>query len=225
MRSTGWLLTAWLLGVATVMPGCHARFKKYVDQIDEVRPQVITQAGPSVSLGGAGGDDLASAVVNVVQGVRAMKAADRLASAVRIDGVNSAFAAGVVEALGSGPPFGTSPDQDASLLQVEVVNYGLEAPVMGMAGTFNYDLRVSIYLPGGKKVYSAHHSCNVAFGDASAFSRAFGTVDNVRQLNEMSDDQIQEAFEWGARACGPQLVARMRKHASSSGPPVVASAG
>ena len=197
--------------------GCHARFKKNVGSIDDVRPQILVGTGPSVVLGGASGTDVVSSVVNVVQAVRSIDAAGRLAEAVDVEGVNSSFASGLERALGEGPPFGTSSDRAASLLEVEVVSYGLEAPVMGMAGTFNYDLHVSIYLPDGKKVYNTHQSCNVGFGQASAVSQALGTVNNVKQLDQMSDAEVQAVFEGAAAMCGEQLVMRMRKHASSNG--------
>lgn len=210
-------MRASLLFVAlSMMAGCHARFKRNVASIDDVRPQIIVSTGPSVVLGGAAGTDVVSTVVNVVQAVRSVDAAGRLAGAVDVEGVNSSFAAGLEHALGDGPPFGASADHEASLLEVEVVGYGLEAPVMGMAGTFNYDLRVSIFLPTGRKVYATHQSCNVGFGEASSLSQALGTVNNTKQLDQMTDAEIQAVFEGAASMCGEQLVMRMRKHASSN---------
>jgi hypothetical protein len=202
-----------LLVMMVVMGGCHQRFKKNVASLGEVRPQVLVTTGPSVLLGGAAGDGLVAAAVNITQAVKSVNTADRLAQAVDIDRVNSAFAESLVQALGAGPPFGTTPDPNASVLQVEVVSYGLEAPAMGLQGTFNYDLHVSIFKPDGSKVYNAQQGCNVPFGEASALSQALGTVNNVKQINEMTDEQIQEAFEGAAAGCGQQLVMRMRQHA------------
>jgi hypothetical protein len=150
----------------------------------------------------------------VVQGVRSVKAAERLSEAVDIDGVNRSFQKGLRTALGDGPPFGMSKDDDAALLQVEVVGYGLSAPVMGSPGTLHYDLKVSIYLPDGKKVYKTRQSCHVVFCDASGLSVSLGTVDNVKQLEQMSDADIQGAFASSASTCGQELVMRMRQHAS-----------
>ena len=79
---------------------------------------------------------------------------------------------------------------------------------------FIYQTKVSIYLPDGQKVYKVGHSCTVGFGDAMPISVATGTVDNVRQLEQMSNAEIQEVFEGAAKQCGEELVVRMRKHAS-----------
>jgi hypothetical protein len=209
MRS---VLPALLVGML-ILGGCHQRFKKNLGSIGDVRPQVLVTTGPSVMLGGSSGDGLLAAAVNVTQAVRSVNAADRLAEAVDVDRVNSAFAESLVQSLAGGPPFGTTPSPEASVLQVEVVSYGLQAPAMGMQGTFNYDLHVSIFKSDGSKVYNAHQGCNVAFGDASSLSQALGTVNNVKQINEMTDEQIQEAFEGAAAGCGQQLVMKMRQHA------------
>ncbi len=46
---------------------------------------------------------------------------------------------------------------------------------------------------------------------------ALGTVDNVKQLNQLTDAELQATFEVAARACGQELAVRMRTHASPSG--------
>ena len=201
-----------LVGLA-LTAGCHARFKRHVADVGDVRPQVVVQGGPEVVLGG-GGEGLAGLAVGVVQGVRGAQAANRIADAVDIPQVDKAFARGFGAALGAGPPFGTTTDAGASLLQIEVLGYGLYAPVMGQPGSFVYETRASIYLPDGKKVYKVSHACNVGFGDAMPVSVATGTVDNVKQLERMSDAEIQQVFEGAARRCGQDLVVRMRRHAS-----------
>ncbi|MEQ1502975.1 MAG: hypothetical protein ABMB14_12130 [Myxococcota bacterium] len=201
--------------VLVACAGCHARFKHHVDAIDAVRPEIRVTTGPSVLLGGVVGDGLVAAVVNVTQAVRSVQAADRLASAVDIGGVNSAFGEGLVKALGDGPPFGSAPDA-GDVMQIEVESYGLSAPVIGMAGSFTYDLHVEIFLDTGKKVYDAHQSCEVGFGDATALARAIGVVDNVHELAEMTDAEIQGAFEYAAKDCAGQFVDRLRRHASSN---------
>lgn len=209
MRPVVFLVTLALLG------GCHARFKKHVDQIDLVRPQILVSGGPMVEMGGADTEsDVVDAVVGVVQGVRGIQAAERIAGAVKIDKVNRGFVRGLTKALGDGPPFGTTPEQGGPLLQVEVLGYGLVVPVMGMPGYFTYDTRVEIYLKNGDKVYKTRHTCSVPFGDAMPISVATGTVDNVKQLEQMSDAEIQDVFEEASRACGEDLVVKMRDHAS-----------
>lgn len=207
------LVLALILGSVLFGTGCHQRFKKHAASVGDVRPQVLVTTGPSVLLGGSSGDGLVDAAINIGQVVRSANVADRLAEAVDVDKVNSAFAESLVQALGDGPPFGSTTDGKASVLQVKVMSYGLQAPVMGVAGTFNYDLHVSIFMPDGKKVYNAQQKCNVAFGEASNLSKALGTVNNVKQVKEMSDEEIQAVFEGAAASCGEQLVMRMRQHA------------
>ena len=160
------------------------------------------------------GDDLVSAAVNVVQGVRSIEAANRIARAVDIRGVDRAFKGSLKKALGDGPPFGTTDNPKGSLLQVSVVDYGLETPAIGMSGVFNYDLHIEIFLANGKKVYNGGQSCKVGFGDASALAEVLGTVNNVKQLNQMTDAEIQQTFEGAASLCGQQVVMKLRQQAS-----------
>ena len=95
---------------------------------------------------------------------------------------------------------------------------------MGFAGTFNYDLHVSIFLSGAQKVYNTHQRCDVGFGEASALSQVLGTVDNVKQLDQMTDAQIQATFDNAAALCAQELVLRMRRHASSNKAPILVPA-
>ncbi|MEQ1564628.1 MAG: hypothetical protein ABMA64_03235 [Myxococcota bacterium] len=208
--------TLALLVAVMSLAGCHSRFKKYVNQIDAVKPRVVVTTGPSVTLGGATGDDLVSGVVNVVQGIRSIEAANRLAEAVDIQGVNKGLGRGFRKALGDGPPFTASNDDSAATMSIEVEDYGLESGAIGMQGVFNYNLHIEIFLPEGKKVYNSRLRCAVGFGDASALSQVLGTVDNVKQLNQMTDAQIQETFENAASMCAEELVMMIRRHGSSN---------
>ena len=210
MRWMTWIGVAVLLG-----SGCHARFKKHAASLGDVQPQVIVTSGPQAALGG-GGSDVVGIVVGAVQVARATSAADRLSS-VDVEPVNEAFVAGLQDALRAGPPFGLTDEQSAPVLQLEVVSWGMEAPVAGMPGALTYDLKVSIYDTDGKKVYKARQGCSVGFGDAAPVSVALGTVDNVKQLNKMTNAELQATFEASAQTCGQELAMRMRKHASPSG--------
>src|SRR5262245_30837888 len=113
---------AVVLGSLLFQAGCHQRFKKHVGSVGDVRPEVLATTGPSVVLGGSDGDGLVDAAINIGQAVRGAKVADRLADAVDVEQVNSAFAESLVQSLGSGPPFGSTTDPKASVLQVEVVS-------------------------------------------------------------------------------------------------------
>jgi hypothetical protein len=120
---------------------------------------------------------------------------------------------GVAEVLGDGPPFAYTDDKAAANLQLEVLSWGLLVPYLGAPGEFYYDLRVRIYKPDGERVYKTRMHCSTAAGSPPAESLVFGTVDNVKQLEQMSDEQIQDAFDAVARWCGGQLVSKMRRHA------------
>lgn len=207
-------MSRWMLVCLVFAAGCHARFKKHVDAIDAVRLQTVLTTGPSVSLGRVQGDGLAAAVANVAQEVRSMKAAEQLARDVNINKVNAAFTAGVIEAIGSGPPFATTEDPKAALFYAEVTDYGLYSPAIGVPGTFQYSVRVEIFLPNGKKVYNSGATCAVGFGDASELSRVLGTVDNVMQLKDMTRREVTATFEAASRMCAQQVVSQMRRHAS-----------
>lgn len=204
---------AWGLAIgaaALLTGGCHAKFKKVASSLDAVHPQVISVAtAPSITLGGTG-----NAVLDVVNGVRALDVAQKLSRQVALDQVNDAFQAGVAETLGAGPPFALTEDDEAPTLQVEVTNYGLIIPTMGGPGTFGYDLRVRIYQPDGERVYRTSLSCQVPIGGANAISQVLGTRDNLGNVLEMRRKEVQGAFDDAADQCGRQLVTQIRRHAS-----------
>lgn len=200
----------WLVVALAVLGGCHAKFKKAAPTLGAVRPQVVSVAtGPSIELGGSG-----SALVDVVNGIRSVDVAEKLARQVRLEQVNDAFQAGLADTLGDGPPFGLTGDAGAPALQVEVVNYGLSIPQMGGAGTFVYQLRVRIYRPDGERVYSSSLSCGAGVGGADAISQVLGTRDNLGNVLEMRKKEVQAAFDAAGEQCGRELVTLMRKHAS-----------
>ncbi len=209
----------WTAALATA--GCHAKFKKYAPTLGSVRTQVIVTGGPTVDLGemeGSGTGDLGdavAAVVNVVQAVKEVDLARRIADAVDVRQVNDAMEQSLADTLGSGPPFAWTADEKSAgaLLQVEVLSYGLQVPGIGLPGVFTYELRTRIYKPDGERVYSARTECSVDAGDPKAVSVALGAVNNARQIKEMSDEDIQAAFDSVAAYCGQELVRKMRKHA------------
>jgi hypothetical protein len=207
MRPTA-LLPCLLLATA-----CHAKFKKEAPTLGAVRTQAVVSAPVDVELGKLSGNDVVSAVVNVVQEVSEVGPEQRIARAVDLDRVNRALQNSFAETLGSGPPFGTTQDPKAALLQIEVVRWGLQVPYLGAPGIFNYDLNIRIYKPDGDRVYSAGLACNTGVGNPPPEARVLGTVNNLRQLEQMSDREIEKAFVSVARWCGTQLVTQMRRHA------------
>ena len=193
--------------------GCHAKFKREVGSLGAVRAQTIVTGQPDVELGKIYDDSLAAAVFNVVQEVRSASPAMRIASAVKIEQVNDAMKGGFAEVLGDGPPFAYTEDKSAPTLQMEVLSWGLYVPYIGAPGEFTYDLRVQLYKPDGDRIYKTRIHCTTTAGAPPTESLIFGTVNNVKQLEQMSDAQIQDAFDAVARWCGGQLVSKMRRHA------------
>ena len=203
MRGT-WLLMTW-----AALGGCHAKFREAAPTLGAVRPQVVSlAAGPSIQVGSSG-----SAVIDVVNGVRSIDVAEKLARQVRLEQVNDAFRQGLADTLGGGPPFGLTSDEGAPTLQVEVVNYGLSIPQMGAAGAFVYQLRVRIYRPDGERVYSSSLSCGTGVGGADAISQVLGTRDNLGNVLEMRKKEVQAAFDAAGEQCGRDLALLLRKHA------------
>ncbi len=205
----------------TLLPSCHAKFKKNAGTLGEVRVQTVLTGYPYVNLGKVYTDSsdsdlaqIAAAVVNTVQTVKQIDQTARIANAVHVGEVNRALEAGLAETLGEGPPFAfTDADDAPALLQIEVQSYGLNVPWLGAPGEFTYDMRMRIYKADGERVYNAWHSCEAGVGHPTAPEIVFSVVNNVRALNEMSDADIHAAFETIAFWCGQEVVLKMRRHA------------
>lgn len=200
--------------------GCHAKFKREAPTLGEVRTQVLTTGGPYVQLGhvDAHTDNaivaLAAVAVNVAQEVQGVKLTDRIAKAVHIEDVNRGLEQGIAETLDQGPPFAWVDRKDANAtLQIEVLSYGLTVPYLGAPGLFTYDMRARIYKKDGDRVYTTHHTCTIGAGSPGVAESVLGVVNNVRELQEMSDEQINEAFAIMAEACARSFVVKMRQHA------------
>lgn len=210
-----------LLAAALLLSlGCHAKFKKYAPTVGTARVQVITTGGPYVHLGEVnnvnedGTANLVGSVINVVQGVKSINLTQRIADAVKVNDVNAAFQRGLIDTMGVGPPFGLNTDQGTpALLQIELESYGLDVPTLGAAGRFTYTARARVYTAEGKRIYSHRLTCETGVGDPDAAAVVLQVVNNVKQLKEMSDEQINDTFTAIADYCGGRLVTKMRRHA------------
>ena len=215
------LLPAVLMLSLGLLPGCHARFKKNAPLIDEVRVQALTVGGPQVTLGKVNAvpgnsplAQIAAAGVNIAQSVNEVNQERRIAGAVDVNAINEGLNMGIVETMGDGPPFGTTEDSAApDLLQLEILEYGVYVPHIGAPGQFTFSARARVYRGSGKRVYKHNMTCTGSLGDPKVAGVVLGTVNNLKQLNEMSDDEVNEAFVGMARYCGQQFAVKMRKHA------------
>lgn len=219
-----------------VLMGCHGRFKKAAPGIDDIRLEVVTTSAPEVNLGksvgplgavamaagsaddsGLGWDEAAGAVgvvVDVAQEVKEAKQSKRLAKAISGDRQEAAMAEGVAEVLEGGVPFAVTTEDGAdAVLQLEIVHLGLDVPAIGAQGHYSYTVKARMYDDRGKLVYKSRMHCTSAAGDPDALAVALGTVNNVKQLKDMSNKQIDKVFAQVAEDCGGDLARKMRKHA------------
>lgn len=206
-----------LLGLMFVLStGCHAKFKKYASTVGTARVQVIMTGGPYVELGKVYDEDagLVGAVVNVVQEVRAIDQRERILNAVQVDQVNTALQQGLIETMGGGPPFALNTDPNTGpLLQLEIESYGLYVPYLGAPGEFTYTAKARVFLADGEKIYRKRLTCTAGVGDPSAGEVIFGVVNNVKELDKMTDADINRTFVDIARYCGGKFTIKMRQHA------------
>lgn len=203
-----------LVPLLLTLTACHAKFKKYAPTLGSVKVQVLTTGGPFVELGKVDNSNgsLVGGIVNVVQTVKSADLVPRIEAAVQVPQVNGALQDGLITTLGSGPPFGSAPDA-APLLQLEVESYGLYVPYLGAPGQFTYTALATVYTGDGKRIYHHRLTCSTGVGDPSTAAVVLGTVNNVRQIDKMTDPEINQAFVDTARWCGQLFVTQMRKHA------------
>lgn len=208
------------LGLMTMATGCHPRFKNAAGDLGKVRLQVITTTAPTVDLafldlpetGDADRDrarEIVEDVVNLGQSIKSAKLAQELSRKVDPQAMNAVFADALVQTLGQGPPFGFTTDPSAPLMQVELVDYGLRVDQLGAPGVFHYGLRVRIFEPDGRRVYSTALSCETGVG---LRGHPF-LVNNAAQLRAMPRAELQGAFEDTAWFCGQTLTRQVRQHA------------
>lgn len=177
--------------------------------------QVLTTGGPYVQLGYLPIDDdgIVTEVVNVVQTVRSAYQVDRIEDAVVVSDIQDALTTGIVDTLDAGVPFATTRDDpDAPLLQIEVTSYGLLVPMPGMPGEFTVSAKARMYEPDGDRVYRKNLTCSLGM-DVDGLKGALPIVNNVEELNDMTDAEINALFGDMAWLCGQQLVMKMRQHA------------
>lgn len=215
-------IAAALLALTALSTGCHAKFKKNAPLIDEVRVQPLVVGGPEVTLGRMAGNpdgeldilDIAAVAVNTSQAIKEVNQEQRISQAVNLADVSENLRVGIEETLGSGPPFGTTADEaHGDLLQMEILSYGIFVPYLGAPGSFSFSARARIYRADGDRVYRNGMTCEGSLGDPGPAEIIFGTVNNVRALEEMSDAEINEAIAGMARYCGQQFAIKMRRHA------------
>jgi hypothetical protein len=94
-----------------------------------------------------------------------------------------------------------------------MTGYGIQVGQLGAPGALTYSVSTRIYLPDGERVYTAQHNCAVPFGNPNAVSVVFGAVNNSKAIKDMTDKELVDVFNGGARWCAQQTVLRIRRHA------------
>ncbi len=211
------VLAATFLFATPMLGGCHAKFKRHAPALGEVKTKVYGVRTPTVELGGGdmyANDNIIEDVVSIYQMGKEAEIERRMIQAVDTDSVQWALEDGVANALGDGPPFAWSGEKGrGNVLQLEVREFGVRVGSLGAQGNFTYLVKMRIYTEQANRVYKASIRCDAPVGDPNVFARAYGGVNNVRQIKDMSDGEIQGAFEAMAKHCGDRIVAKMRRHA------------
>ncbi len=206
-----------ITGMLAMSTGCHAKFKKAAPGLGQVKTKTFGAPRPTVDLGGSDtytNDNLLDNVVSAYQMGREAELERKIIMAVDPESVGWALEDGVANGIGDGPPFAWTGDKGRNaVLQLEIQEYGIRVPNLGAQGEFTYVVKMRIYTADADRVYSGRIRCEAPIGDPKVFSRAFGGVNNVRQIKQMSDGELQQAFETMASYCGDRIAARLRKHA------------
>ena len=203
-----------LLLLSVTLLGCYGRLKREAPHMADVKTQVFDPARPAVRLDTPRDGSAVGIVVDAYQTGQAIRVARRIEGAVEVPGISHALERGIGEGLDGGPPFAHTTERQADgTLQLEVLRWGLEVPRLGAPGHFTYRVRVRLFRKDGRRIYRQRVRCDTAAGAPPEISMVLGTVNNVRQLEEMPDEELQAAFEEVARWCGMEVARRIRQHA------------
>ena len=208
--------------------GCHATFHKNAPDLHQVRVQVTMSGEPDVDLGKfdqqnqgpvsrtpQAGNMMEAQAMDAEQTATEMDLERALAHRVAPHPLTEKMTQGLLDTMQNGPPFALTTDpQVKSTLQIDVTSYGLSVPYIGAPGEFVFDVRARLTRgDNGKVVYSTSLRCDTEAGDPMASARALDAVDHVREIQRMSDEEHQAAFNDMAYYCGTYFATRMRKHA------------
>ena len=203
-----------ILGVLCVIClGCHSRFREAAPHIETVQVRVNTSGGPEVQLGMMDEGGLVGLVVNVVQAVKAADQTDRLRKAVRPEAVEQAVMDGMGNTLDGNPFRFASQGEADAVLDMDVRRYGMYVPYLGAPGSFDFVGKLTLYDRDSRRIYGKRLRCRVGVGVPYIPELMFRTVNNVRRLKEMSDEEINKVFVDVSYYCGSVFVDKLRKHA------------
>ena len=208
--------------------GCHAALHKEARDLHQVRVQVTVSGEPDVDLGKfdqqnqgpvsrvpSSGNAMDAQAMNAEQTADEIDLERALAHRVATPPLTEKMTQGMLDTMKSGLPFELTTDPTVKhTLQIDVTSYGLSVPYIGAAGEFVFDVRARLTRGDtGKVVYSTSLRCDTQAGDPAASAVAIEAVDHVREIERMSDEELQGAFNDMAYYCGTVFAKRMQKHA------------
>lgn len=208
--------------------GCHSTFHKNAPDLHQVRVQVTMSGEPDVNLGKLdqqnqgpvsrvpqSGNMMDAQAMDAEQTASEIDLERNLARRVAPQPLTERMTQGLLDTTQDGSPFALTTDpQVKHTLQIDVTSYGLSVPYIGAPGQFVFDVQARLTRGDtGKLVYSTSLRCDTEAGDPVASAVALDAVDHVREIEKMSDEELQAAFNDMAYYCGTYFAERMRKHA------------
>jgi hypothetical protein len=207
---------------------CHGPFRKNAADLHQVRVQVTMSGEPDVDLGKfdqqnpgpvsrtpQAGNMTDAQAMDAEQTANEIDLERALSHRVAPHPLTENMTQGLLDTMKSGPPFELTTDpQVKHTLQIDVTSYGLHVPYIGAPGEFVFDVRARLVRGDtGKVVYSTSLRCDTEAGDPAASAVAIEAVDHMREIERMSDAELQGAFNDMAYYCGTYFAKRMQKHA------------
>ena len=193
--------------------GCGTSLKQAASTLDEVRAEVVADGLPSVHLGVLEGTT--GPVEGMVNGVKMLVASKAVAKAIDVEGISQAFVDGLTEGLADGEPFGIGSSAGAPILEVEILDLGLDLPSAGADGLFAYDVRVTLRDRQGNRLYRDRRSCEMPVGDPAALEQALLGSGGFQRPEGTPAQALQQAFEQVARSCAAEVADDLQRRSGT----------
>jgi len=208
-----------LFALSLPLTGCHRKFKKFVEQNDEVELTVAVPGRPNVDLVESNGSAqtnigaLVQAATEVAGAVEGVKLRRRLEQIMRPENIQSLAADGAIAEMESRYPLGLAePGQGDGLMELNLVSYGIIQS--GGGPVFYADYHARVYNKSRKRVYRHSTSCrDREFFTGYRTINVAGTVATIAYLNSLSDEELQLKLDAAIDRCTSQVFANLRKHA------------
>ena len=142
-------------------------------------------------------------------------ASKAVAKAIDVDGISQAFVDGLAEGLANGEPFGIGSSTGAPVLEVEILDLGLDLPSTGADGLFAYDVRATRRDRQGNRLYRDRRTCELPVGDPAAIEQALLGSGGFLRPADTPAQALQRAFEQVARACAAEVADDLQRRSGT----------